>query len=126
MKITTLPIHTDNTHLDNLSISLTPDAIRQFLAASVAEDSNIVRIGVKGGGCSGYNYNLEFIQEDAIDPEEDLVSKTGQLTFVMDIFSKEYLKGTVLDYLSSLKESGFKFQNPASKTTCGCGSSFSV
>ena len=71
-------------------------------------------------GCSGYNYNLEFIKEESIDQEEDLVSKIDRLTFVMDIFSKEYLKGTTLDYVSSLKESGFKFENPQSKKTCGC------
>lgn len=85
-----------------------------------------LRIGVKGGGCSGLLYVLEFIDESEMDPEEDIVYKNDPCPIVIDVFSKLYLVGTTLGYVVGLKESGFKFSNPSLKKTCGCGSSFSA
>lgn len=63
-------------------------------------------------------YNLEAIQESEIDKEEDLVTGGDGFYLVMDIFSKDYLKGTTIDYVSSLNENGFKFINNAVKKSC--------
>ncbi len=108
---------------------ITEDAVLQARDALSQDDTQpyAVRIGVKGGGCSGFLYNMEFIQRDEIDPEEDLVihSHPG-VVFVIDCFSMEYLKETTLEYHTSLRESGFRFKsNKAGRRTCGCGSSFS-
>lgn len=106
------------------------EAALSKLKAALIEDCNylngFIRVGVKGGGCSGFLYNLEIIDKNQIDSEEDEIFELEDLSLVIDIFSKEYLKGTTLDYFTSLKESGFKFTNPSVKRTCGCGSSFSV
>ncbi len=108
---------------------ITRDAVSQARVALDADDTKpyAIRIGVKGGGCSGFLYNMEFIQQEDIDPEEDQVHDSYEdVLFVIDVFSMEYLKETTLDYQTSLRESGFKFvSNKPGRRTCGCGSSFS-
>jgi iron-sulfur cluster assembly accessory protein len=71
-------------------------------------------------------YNLECVDASQIDTEEDIVVSGLTFSIVVDIFSVNYLKGTTIDYVSSLKETGFRFENQSAKKTCGCGSSFSV
>lgn len=71
-------------------------------------------------------YNLECIEPTETDQEDDIMMWQGSFCIVVDAFSVNYLKGTVIDYISSLKETGFKFENPTAKKTCGCGSSFSA
>jgi len=109
-------------------VSITPEALLQFKAASLNEsgsDEVIVRVGVKGGGCSGFMHNLQFIKQAEIDPDEDCTYKIGSMYFVIDCFSEPYLKGTKIDYLHTLQQSGFKFISSEIRATCGCGSSFS-
>lgn len=106
-------------------IEITETAYNQLKAAAQSED-DIIRVGVKGGGCSGFLFNLEVINKNNLDKEDDIIYKVKDLTLTIDILSESYLKGTTLDYITSLKESGFKFNNPNVKRTCGCGSSFSV
>jgi iron-sulfur cluster assembly protein len=109
-------------------VTITAEALLQFKVAHSSDpDPDIfgVRVGVKGGGCSGFMHNLEFIKRDQIDPEEDSVYLIGGLHFVVDCFSEPYLKGTTIDYLRTLRESGFKFLSDEIKRTCGCGASFS-
>jgi iron-sulfur cluster assembly accessory protein len=99
------------------------DMIRQALDETKGEDGDYLRVGVKGGGCSGFQYSLNFTNE--VDDEDILVVVDG-LKIVTDAFSASYLKGTELDYVDTLQGSGFKFNNPNAKRTCGCGSSFSA
>ena len=106
-------------------LSFTEEAILQFKSALSSSKENAVRIGVKGGGCSGFMYNLELINIDTLDPEEDAVYCVSDVSFVIDCFSEPYLKNTKIDYLHSLRESGFKFLSSDVRRTCGCGSSFS-
>jgi iron-sulfur cluster assembly protein len=112
---------------DFMPITITNKAMSQFATAlGEAEDKPFaVRIGVKGGGCSGFMFNLEFIQESDIDQEDDVTYTTSNIKFVIDILSEQYLKGMTLDYISGLNESGFKFTGGAVTRTCGCGASFS-
>lgn len=83
-----------------------------------------VRVGVRGGGCSGLTYCIEF--EDNEPRKNDLVLESGGVKFAIDPKSLAYLRGTTLDYVKTLAYEGFKFNNPQQAATCGCGSSFSV
>lgn len=86
-------------------------------------DGFTLRVAVVGGGCSGFNYNLDLIKETR---PTDFTFDMGGLSVAIDPMSTQYLKGTVIDYVESLQGAGFKFQNPNAKSTCGCGSSFSA
>lgn len=83
----------------------------------------ILRVGVRGGGCSGFSYYLEF---DDKPREGDHKLEIGALTVVVDPKSLLYLDGTEVDYVPSLLKGGFKFNNPNAKQSCSCGESFSV
>ena len=82
-----------------------------------------LRVGVRGGGCSGFTYFLEFAE--AANKGDREVDSHGVTLFV-DPKSYLYLMGTEIDYVDSLAGAGFKFQNPNARRTCGCGESFSV
>lgn len=82
-----------------------------------------LRVGVKGGGCSGLSYSLKI--DDQSTDEDHVVEEHGVKLFV-DPKSLLYLAGTHLDYTDGLNGSGFKFENPNAARTCGCGSSFGV
>jgi iron-sulfur cluster assembly accessory protein len=99
------------------------EMIRSALEETKGEDGDFLRVGVKGGGCSGFQYSLNFTSE--VDDEDILVVVDGA-KIVTDAFSASYLKGTELDYVETLQGNGFKFINPNAKRTCGCGSSFSA
>jgi iron-sulfur cluster insertion protein len=83
-----------------------------------------LRVRVIGGGCSGFSYDLFFDDEfnDAIDETFD----ASGIPLYVDMMSHTYLDGTEIDYVEGLYGAGFKFSNPTAKSTCGCGSSFSV
>ncbi|MBI2955905.1 MAG: iron-sulfur cluster insertion protein ErpA [Acidobacteria bacterium] len=82
-----------------------------------------LRIGVIGGGCSGFQYQMVFDNEPT--PMDKVMEFDGLRVYV-DQTSLMYLDGTEVDYIETLEGSGFKFSNPNVKSTCGCGSSFSV
>jgi iron-sulfur cluster assembly protein len=84
----------------------------------------MIRLGVKGGGCSGFSYVIEF--EDAAPRDRDRVFEREGVKFVVDKKSLLYLAGTVLDWEKTLMNQGFKFRNPQEKSSCGCGHSFQV
>ena len=86
------------------------------------DDFNI-RVSVKGGGCSGLMYDLDF--DNKIEPTDEIFEDKGIKIFV-DKKSLLYLLGTQLDYSDGLNGKGFQFVNPNASRTCGCGESFSV
>lgn len=82
-----------------------------------------VKAAVQGGGCSGFKYLLEFLNEH----DDSLrVFECHEVSVYVDAKSFLYLMGTEIDYIDELNASGFKFNNPSAKRTCGCGESFSV
>ena len=83
-----------------------------------------VRLGVKGGGCSGFSYVIQY--EDTPPRERDTVYDAGGVRFYVDKKSFVYLAGSVLDYEQTLMFQGFKFKNPQEASSCGCGHSFTV
>ena len=86
------------------------------------EDTYALRLKVQGGGCSGFSYDLYFDQPQEMDRSFDVKG----VKLICDQMSLMYLVGTEVDYVEGLHGAGFKFQNPNVKSTCGCGSSFSV
>jgi iron-sulfur cluster assembly accessory protein len=82
-----------------------------------------LRVGVVGGGCSGFSYSMAF--ENAAGLMDKTFDFDGLKVYV-DATSLTYLTGCTVDYLETLEGAGFKFDNPQVKSTCGCGSSFSV
>lgn len=103
-------------HLTDAAVVAIRDAIK-----AEGKDGDGLRVAVIGGGCSGYQYNLDFDQEVRMgDVELDF----DGVKILIDGVSAGLLKGTVIDYVSGLNGTGFKFNNPNANRTCGCGSSF--
>ena len=107
-----------------MTIKLTPEAIEEVkrMIAKEKKENVGLRLMVKGGGCSGLSYAMNFGEKREGDNEFDF---DGLKTYV-DPKSFLYLKGTTLDYDDSLQGKGFQFINPNADKTCGCGESFSV
>ena len=106
-------------------ISLTPNAIAKVKGIMAQQNPAPVglRVGVVGGGCSGFSYSLQF---DASAGMMDKVFDMDGLKVFVDATSIMYLNGCRVDYVETLEGAGFKFENPNVKSTCGCGSSFNV
>lgn len=108
-----------------MAITVSPLAItqaKQVLAAQGKPDWGI-RVGVKGGGCSGLSYTMDLCEK--ADPEDKVFDFEGLKVFC-DKKSYFYLNSLTLDYVDKLMDGGFKFVNPNATATCGCGSSFSA
>ncbi|MDO8750061.1 MAG: iron-sulfur cluster insertion protein ErpA [Dehalococcoidia bacterium] len=108
-----------------LTITISENAakhVRNFTGKKEA-DAVSLRVGVKGGGCSGLTYDLSI--DSASRPEDKVIEQHG-VTILIDKKSYVFLAGTTLDYSGGLNGKGFVFHNPNAKTTCGCGTSFSV
>jgi iron-sulfur cluster assembly accessory protein len=80
-----------------------------------------IRVGVMGGGCSGFQYAMDFEKEPRAD---DFTIEQDGVRLYVDPMSHMYLQGVTIDYVVGLQGAGFKFENPNAKSTCGCGSSF--
>jgi iron-sulfur cluster insertion protein len=92
----------------------------------IAEEGNPalkLRVYIQGGGCSGFQYGFEFDEQQG---EDDLGIVTDDITLVVDPLSLQYLMGAEVDYTESLHGAQFVIRNPNAKSTCGCGSSFTV
>jgi iron-sulfur cluster assembly accessory protein len=104
---------------------LTPQAItkvREIMATQEPLPAGL-RIGVVGGGCSGFQYSMAFENQPGM---MDKVFNFDDLKVFVDATSLMYLNGCTVDYMETLEAAGFKFENPQVKSTCGCGSSFQV
>jgi iron-sulfur cluster assembly accessory protein len=104
-------------------IVITPVAVAKIKEIMVQQNPvpAVLRIGVRGGGCSGFQYALEF---DSQTRDTDEVLDFDGLKVAVDQMSAMYLEGVTLDYVETLEASGFKFDNPSVRSTCGCGQSF--
>jgi iron-sulfur cluster assembly protein len=99
------------------------EKVKEFLASQGADiDTSGLRVGVRGGGCSGFQYALAFDNER---PEDEVFEDKG-LRILVDRPSLPYVRGAVVDYVESLQGAGFKVENPNIVAACGCGSSFRV
>src|SRR5208282_523550 len=116
---------TPNPEVKTAPLTLTPSAIakvKEIMAQQTPVPGGL-RVGVVGGGCSGFSYSMSF--ENAPGMMDKTFDMDGLKVYV-DATSVMYLNGCVVDYVETLEGAGFKFENPNVKSTCGCGSSFSV
>jgi len=97
--------------------------VKRIVEEQNLPDATALRLGVKGGGCSGFSYTLGF--DDQVG-EIDQIFETNGIRVVCDPKSFLYLNGTQVDFEESLMGRGFKFGNPNAAKSCGCGESFSV
>lgn len=110
-----------------MTVTLTEVAelrLRAFLQGSSKAENQAqrgVRFSIVDGGCSGYQYSLDIINEPKPD---DLLEQQGKIRVYIDKESASLLEGVVVDYVEGLTQSGFKFLNPNATDTCGCGQSF--
>lgn len=111
---------------EDTPVTLTPKAVEMIKITRSQEgidESHGLRVAVRGGGCSGFEYSLDF--ENEARPN-DFIYEQGGLTLYVDAVSARYLDGTSIDYVMGVAGAGFKFNNPQARGTCGCGSSFTV
>lgn len=99
------------------------EKVREFLDTQQADVTLAgLRVGVRGGGCSGFQYQLAFDEQR----ESDLVFEDHGLKLLVDSESLQFVSGSIIDYQESLQGAGFKVENPNVVAACGCGSSFRV
>ena len=106
-------------------VNMTPTAVAK-VKEIMAQQNPVpagLRVGVVGGGCSGFSYSMSF--ENGAGMMDKVLDMEGLKIFV-DATSMMYLQGVTVDYVETLEGAGFKFDNPNVKSTCGCGSSFNV
>jgi iron-sulfur cluster assembly accessory protein len=106
-------------------IQLTPraiDAVRKMHQREKLGPDQGLRVAVVGGGCSGFQYSLNFDTHK----DGDVVTEFDGISVLVDEISLPYIAGTTLDYVEGLHNAGFRFDNPRATRTCGCGSSFSA
>jgi len=108
-----------------MAVALTPTAVKRVkdLMARQNLEHAFLRMGVKGGGCSGMTYDLQFDDELR---KHDRQFEVDGVKVVVDVKSYLYLNGTTLDYVNQGLTGGFTFVNPNAKSSCGCGTSFTV
>jgi len=102
------------------------DAAANKVKALIEEEKNPnlkLRVSVDGGGCSGFQYGFAF--DENIADDDTVIEKSG-VSLLVDVTSMQYLNGSEVDYLEGLEGARFVVNNPNAKSTCGCGSSFSV
>ncbi len=107
-------------------VAITPKAIEMIKLTREQEGIDPdygLRVAVRGGGCSGFEYALDFENEER---DGDLIYQQEDLKVIVDPISARYLQGVEIDYVFGMTGAGFKFNNPNAVGTCGCGSSFAV
>jgi len=117
---------TNSTVEQSETIKITEKALKQvkeIMNENSIPENYALRVSVKGGGCSGFTYNLGF---DGEDKDGDTIFKQEYVNIVVDGKSLFYLMGMELDYSDGLNGKGFIFNNPNATKSCGCGESFSV
>lgn len=105
-------------------ITVTPEAIKEIkviLKEQEMPEDTILRIGIVGGGCAGFQYHMGL--EEAAQEDDEVYSIDG-VRIAVDPLSMQYLAGVTVDFHESIQGRGFVFDNPNAKSTCGCGSSF--
>lgn len=98
--------------------------IQRVISDQKHPDNTVLRIGVAGGGCSGYQYSLGF--DTSTDEAKDHINEQHGITVAVDKRSYLFLDGTTVDFYEGLDKRGFTFDNPNAVKSCGCGSSFSA
>ena len=110
-----------------MSVMLTEKAaseVKKIIVDQQLTPETVLRVGVAGGGCSGFSYSLGF--DTQVDPAADTIKEQHGIKIVVDKKSDLFLDGTEIDFYTGLEKRGFTFKNPNAVKSCGCGSSFSA
>lgn len=119
----TIEIHGKTKSVDPITLSdAAAEKVAELIAAEVSDEALALRVAVKPGGCSGFNYDMFFDSDVAGD---DVVREFAGVKVVVDAQSAELLSGSTLEWTDSLQGAGFHITNPNASRTCGCGNSFS-
>jgi iron-sulfur cluster assembly protein len=110
-------------------ITLTDKAVKEI--KRVMEDlpdatNTLLRVAVAGGGCSGFEYKLGFVESSEYSEKTHNKYEQGGLTLIVEKKAELFIDGTTIDWIDELSKRGFSFENPNAVTSCGCGESFSV
>jgi iron-sulfur cluster assembly accessory protein len=108
---------------DSAAVSMSASAAQRLRKILGAEDGAALRISVKGGGCSGFQYTFDI---DRARAEDDFVVERDGAVILVDSVSLEYMKGSEVDFVDDLMGQSFKVKNPNAVASCGCGVSFTV
>jgi len=112
--------------MEPTALAISPGAVKRIRAMMDRGDAapgSVFRVSVSGGGCSGFQYGFSFDEKPASD---DVVFEADGVRVVVDEVSLELVKGSELSYVEDLVGSFFKMSNPNAKSSCGCGTSFSI
>ena len=107
----------------NQDFKLSKEACERVKILLKDEECSYFRISVLGGGCSGFQYDFSF---DKKPNDDDMIFKEGEIDYLIDKVSNDFLRGSTLEYVSELAGSYFKIENPNATANCGCGTSFSI
>ncbi len=109
---------------DTLPVSISPSAARRVAAILAKEPpGTMLRVAVNGGGCQGFSYDYSF---DARRTDDDMLIERDGARVLIDTMSAEYLQGSEIDWVDALIGASFQIRNPNAKSSCGCGTSFSL
>lgn len=111
--------------MDQQTVVLTDAAAKRIAKILAAEPAGTaLRVSVEGGGCSGFQYRYDLVQESASD--EDIVLERDGATVLIDNVSLDYMSGSEIDFVDDLIGQSFQIKNPHATAGCGCGTSFSI
>ncbi len=109
-----------------MAVTMTTSAIERIAALKKSRQTPdaILRVGVRGGGCSGLSYYIDFV--DSTDAKDKIFTFDGGVTIAVDRKSYLFLNGTEIDFQKGMMKTGFEFKNPMASRSCSCGESFSL
>ncbi len=109
-----------------MAVTMTPAAIERIAALKKSRQTPeaILRVGVRGGGCSGLSYYIDFV--DSTDAKDKVFTFDNGVTIAIDRKSYLFLNGTEIDFQKGMMKTGFEFKNPMASRSCSCGESFSL
>jgi iron-sulfur cluster assembly accessory protein len=111
--------------MDQQTVRLTESAVKRIAKILSAEPTGTaLRVSVEGGGCSGFQYRYDLVQEEPTD--EDIVLQRDGAVVLIDNISLEYMGGSEIDFVDDLMGQSFQINNPHAQASCGCGTSFSI
>ena len=109
------------------TVSLSENAAKRIAEIlSTQPGKSAMRVSVEGGGCSGFSYKFDLVDDQAVNPAEDIVIARDNARVLVDQMSLVYMAGSEIDFVDNLLGQSFQIHNPNAVASCGCGTSFSI
>lgn len=111
--------------MSEATVGLTERAASRITKILASEpEGTVLRISVEGGGCSGFQYKFDLVQDSPTD--DDIIIRRNEATVLVDSLSAQYMQGSQIDFVDDLIGQSFKIENPNAVASCGCGTSFAL